>query len=143
MMDKELIAMCNCEDIQEKCEPIMGGLFYTAAVLHVIADIHNSGKFTLVSRPKLGEWLLYRTEGIFIPRIEDVLEWLGDLISGVSRELNGHNVYGWIVSGWHKDKRTGHQAHNCHWADTSIKALLKAFMHLEHGKTWDGAQWAG
>ena len=122
MTDNELIKMCDCLEIQGRWEPKFGDIcMYRKDKANVIG--YTDGILS-IRREHTGDYL--RTDkAIFIPRIEDVLEW----VEGQFDML----------------RRIGPKVWDCHLrhpvyktSDTPIKALLKAYMHIEHGKEWDG-----
>jgi hypothetical protein len=127
-MDNELIRMCDVPEIQDRWEPKLFDTVahkkrrYKAHVSYIclprmdITDKHGKHHSCLLADGNI----------IYIPRIEDVLEWLGERIEKLCRVHNEN---------WHTTPFIER-------ADTAIKALLKAYMHLEHNKTWDGEAWA-
>ena len=124
-MDKEYIAMCNCPEIQEKWEPKVGDrmVFKDESEEQIVDDI-------AIRYAKD-----YPQENvIYIPRIEDVLEWLGDGF----RTLQLSNS-GFVCFFYHTSSR---RTFKSKWADTAVKAVLKAYMHLLYNKTWNGEAWA-
>lgn len=120
MIDKELIAMCNCPEIQDRWEPKVGDRY----MVHLNGSIHVIDYHTM--KQVEGEDF-YRGLRTYIPRIEDVLEWL----SGMVISLHGNGL-SYVVT---RDSM-------CEVADTPIKAILKAYMNLEHEKAWNGEAWA-
>lgn len=137
-MDSELImlmAMCNTQEIQDKWEPKKGDKFIAEYALWTIGDatFRYTGKHDEVPvKDKYPVPTQVCPEGwgckegmIFIPSIEDLLEWLGDSINSI-KQYKGR----WIV-----------MTHLGYIADTLIEALLRAYMHPNHSKQWDGNAW--
>jgi hypothetical protein len=129
--DKELIRMCDCEEVQSRFKPKVGDKIYTAndGEIHTVIKVLSGMRVAL----EVSFNAIYQAKNhTFIPRIEDVLEWLGDRfvqlrrINQLTRQV-GHS------GGCTFHKSTG--------VYDDLKTLLKAFMHLEHNKTWDGEQW--
>jgi len=127
---KELIRMCDCEEIQGRWE--------IKAVDRVWLLQHNKfahiveidGNLVIHDADVLKRrtWKGMKNETLYIPRIEDVLEWA----EVVHMDFIGENK--WAV---------GPKYHSgpAHYATTPLKGLLMNFMHLEHGKSWSGEAW--
>lgn len=121
---KELIAMCDTPEIQDKWERKYGDMFArmrddkleTVLYSHSTQDFSGSVKYNV---PK----------SIFIPRIEDALDWLACFIPW----MDSSHPDGWEAA-------AGPVAQK-HTAGMLIKALLKVYMELEHDKFWDGSVW--
>ena len=146
-MDKKLIAMCSCREVQSMWEPKMGDICVSSidscGTSRFKSQFKEWPKNAQVVRAIKGDYIRtcyaigsgqksYKREFFFIPRIEDVLEWLGDKFSGLTKNDSTGNYVGIYYT------KTGSDAQD---SDIPIKALLKAFMHLEYSKTWDGKQW--
>lgn len=121
-MDKELIAMCDCPEIQDKWEPKVGDMY----LVHLNGSIHP---ITYDQLDKVKTVEFYRGCRTFIPRIEDVLKWLGDRLKLLEwlptiQYFQVIDIHGYDFTAY-----------------TTIEALLKAYMHLEHNKTWNGEIW--
>jgi hypothetical protein len=134
MMDKELIAMCDVPEIQDRWEPKVGDSFYAGlpvdkmkTVVHIETNSHNV-HFLKANEHKHA---FYHDRVIYIPRIEDVLEWL----------VSYHFISLHQGSDDWKCERWGMDRMPCEVADSPVKALIKAYMHLEHNKTWNGEEW--
>jgi hypothetical protein len=143
-MDKELISMCDCEEVQKMWKPKDGDQCVLSSEPELvgieIADIWMHGHFrddwegiTDDEQMELGRQS-YKKDYLFIPRIEDVLEWLGNRFTHLMMS-GGH----WVVSGWNQYNKQDEEPH-VH-ERTPIKALLALLMHIKHNKTWDGNQW--
>jgi hypothetical protein len=121
MIDKELIAMCDTPEIQDRWERREADTWFVQ---------HEDGR--LEGPFHVTHFQLWPTETtfrhIYIPCIEDVLRWLkpGDIVA-IYPELNGH----WLIN---DNSGKG-------YIGKPIKALLKAYMHLEHNKNWTGEKW--
>jgi len=128
-MDKELIAMCDTPEIQEKWKPKVGDNFYYGGNMypkkgHIVEQLIPLNEDIGVSPiGETGYWELGLTDDlVFLPRIEDVLEWLDGQEFPIKMMHEGL---------W--------QIHDIQ--DRPIKAILKAYMYLRHNKTWNGEAW--
>lgn len=157
---KELIMMYNTPEIQSKMTMKFGTCFATKSTssnvehflekypdrwlkvddcLYFLSWITGNNNGT--------KWPVLAVAGeiIFIPRIEDVLEWVGDkahcLVRLSDAEIDMEEIkekrVRWLLNGYDD---CGH-AYDISYADSPIKALLKAYMHLSHNKTWNGEEW--
>jgi hypothetical protein len=129
-MDKELIKMCDCPEIQGMWEPKVGDVyFYTPTKTILPVDMQFIRTCNELGMPS-SDMRLY------IPRIEDVLGWLGDRVSSLHNHISNWTVAHQYFNGLDRClDLCGDEG------DTLLKALLKAFMHLEHNKTWNGEAW--
>lgn len=130
-MDNELIvlmAMCNTPEIQAKWEPKKGDQFIAEYALWTVGDatfrytgkdneVPVKEKYPVPAQACPEGWGC-KEEMIFIPRIEDVLEWLRE--HALSPKILAREMI---------------------TLEQPIKALLKAYMILEHNKTWNGEVW--
>jgi hypothetical protein len=133
-IDTELIKMCDCPEIQDRWEPKVGDrvadrtehMWIIIRVLNVACM--NRQRIEVLSIPNGRTDTIYAETAIYIPRIEDVLEWCDNAVP----EHWGLKVQELISliyrQRWYED-------------DTFLHGLLKAYMHLEHSKTWDGEVW--
>jgi len=124
-MDKELIAMCDCEEIQGRWEPKVGDRVLAESEQEWTEAIITDVRIRTVGLAYLNNFHLWvQTECcIYIPRIEDVLEWL--------------------ISEHHKTWRSVFDVvaeFRGKW-NSAIKALLAHFMRLEYNKSWSGEAW--
>lgn len=147
--DKELIAMCDIPEIQEKWEPEIGGMAW-----HKMADVelvctHYMG-FNFVDKKHGLPYSVGETSAdeliTFIPRIEDVLELLGDrihvIVSKSNEELaeldENDEEYGrWLIDCYDYKGIAG----DTFAANTFLQVLLKAYMYIEQDKKWNGTAW--
>jgi len=145
--DKELIAMWDCPEIQDRWEPKVGD----RAVARdfkceiVVTSIEYYERDTGAQLPD-GTWITlpdikritaidswgnvkeYLSDNlIYIPRIEDVLSWL------VPKYWEGwnHAVNAML------DYRFTDDAPPRIWYD-HLKSWIAFYMHIEHSKTWEG-----
>jgi hypothetical protein len=108
-IDRELIQMCDVSEIQDRWELKRGDQYV----------YRLSGKSNIIVKKERSLMIRERKHKfVYIPRIEDVLEWLVPYKEHVDMKDN------WV-----------------HWLDITIKAALDLFMHLEHNKTWNGERW--
>jgi len=144
-MDKELILMCDTPEIQDRWEPKEGDqiLFQKEPELaDMILDLflHSMGHEETedMRDDEKIEWAKEHVKFcyIYIPRIEDVLECIGDQFDEI-----GQGGLGWYAEVNCTPELNPVKSHISR-ATTPIKALLKAYMHLEHNKTWNGEAWA-
>jgi hypothetical protein len=130
-MDNEYIKMCDVPEIQDRWEPKVGDRVVKRGLWE-----HD---YRVIKVAKDGVWVDFGINGgfipfvtaIYIPSIEDVLEWL----------TGYHFISLHQGSGDWQCERWGYDRMSCKAADTPLKALLKAYMHLEHGKEWTGETW--
>jgi hypothetical protein len=141
-MDRKLILMCDVPEIQNRWEPKVGD-----RVAHMPEPEQHIGIITEITTqfPMLtvaieglkSPFEMYRgfTENYrYIPRIEDVLEWLAQYDLEMKTER-----WDWSCLFQVED---GEKVHDIRETDKSlIRTLLKAYMHLEHNKTWNGEGW--
>jgi hypothetical protein len=131
MIDKKLIAMCDCPEIQGMWEPKVGDAIvfkygtgdYPGNVIKPFKrrpfDQRIEGYFDkLPHQTENTNAGVMTSRLIYIPRIDDVLEWLVPYKEHVDMKDN------WV-----------------HWLDIAVELALDLFMHLEHSKTWDGETW--
>jgi hypothetical protein len=118
MIDRELIKMCDVPEIQDRWEPKVGDRVWSKDRDEL--DISKIDEDT-------GQIKFYG-DNVHIPRIEEVLGWLEAYKYSI--DVVGESDL-WEI--FHV---------NSVWSDTPIKSLLKAYMHLEHSKTWNGEVWA-
>jgi hypothetical protein len=122
MLDKELIAMCDTPEIQDRWEPKVGDRVasFTRINEEIDKDTYKRGRkyldTVIISSPSQIE---YRDLCVYIPRIEDVLEWIQNL----------------------SEEKFNRSRNNIDWRWLNVKEALKAYMHLEHNKTWNGEAW--
>jgi hypothetical protein len=121
--DKELIRMCDCEEVQSRFKPKVGDRFYDLKnqEIHYFGDVTGlygdepcKGEYVQMATAKPSGWARTGIPTIFIPRIEDMKEWL-DSNGEIAEELRLENI--------------------------TIKFFLSLFMELIHNKIWDGEQW--
>jgi hypothetical protein len=123
--DKDLIAMCDTPEIQDKWKPQEGDVVisFTSELVETSKDvfkkIRKAGKPLILHSPAE---VLKRELCVFIPRIEDVLVWLDGQEFPIKMMHEGL---------W--------QIHFIQ--DHPIRAIIKAYMYLRYGKTWDGKSW--
>lgn len=128
-MDNEYTKMCDCEEVQGKWEPKLGDRYiYTRTGLEVLLHDMKTFKECWPVNPFGGKF-------IFLPRIEDLLGWLG---KGMDSLRNWQNEQ-WMVS-------IKNSKGDIEWASDSMfdfpeKAFLEAFMVYAHGLTWNGEAW--
>jgi hypothetical protein len=129
MIDKELIAMSNCKEIQDRWEPKVGDRVWSK--LHecyaTVIEIEGNGVMHLRADDGSPIWRVIKDEVLYIPRIEDVLEWL----TCYEFSINVDRSSRWGIIHAESD-----------WYEYPIKALLEAYMYLEHNKTWNGEAWS-
>ena len=139
-MDEELIKMCNCPEIQNKWSPKVGDI----VILPYKASPADALEQTFISEAMGNGYVMagvplalaYENSSlIFIPRIEDVLGWLGDRWHALVRQSDAElemedGEKRWIMDSYDE----GGIAGNSYTADCPVKTLLKAYMHLEHNK---------
>jgi hypothetical protein len=125
---EELIRMSDVPEIQDRWKPKVGDRVYIKRheVYGHIVQIEGNDIIHVTSDDGQTYWRNTRDELIYIPRIEDVLEWL----SGWSINLNGNGLQYIVV------RRPGVWT-----ANNPLTPLIKAYMHLEHNKTWNGEGW--
>lgn len=127
-MDEELIKICDCVEVQGKRQLNFGDKIYCPTYKsHGV--YMGDGSAELETGHAVDQEIL-----ILIPRIEDVFEWLGDKVIQI-HQMSSINTWKAYCSptGLAQDiTRGGYEA------NTPIKALLKAFIHLEHDKESDG-----
>ena len=133
-MNKELVKMCDCPEIQGDWKPKIGDSIYLKKHFEMTTVIDDK-KFTV------------HPTHIYIPRIEDELELLGDKIHAIVRHTDAEladmdkddeECKRWLVDCYDSEGIAG----NAYASDTLPEALIKAHMHLEHNKEWDGEAWA-
>jgi hypothetical protein len=150
MIDKELIAMCDTPEIQGPWKPKVGDrVAYTLESqehMGIVTEIgHQFPMLTVAIEDAKSPFGMYRGFIEYyrkIPRIEEVLGLLGD------EQISLNNPEMWDGRNWCAE-RAAYGTPNgetviarvTHESNTAIKALLKAYMHLEHNKTWDGEKW--
>ena len=133
-MDKELIAMCDCPEIQDKWEPKCGDIVMylddveSGAPSAIYQFPDGYGKH-VVEHPEFKTLSWDKENFIFIPRIEDVLEWLEGRTSKIV-----HHWDGWRIHIRETENTT-------RYGPAILVALIKAYMHLDHNKTWNGEAW--
>ena len=127
-MDDELIKMCDTPEIQDRWEPKAGDrVAYKNEKEDCSTSFLTPCEIMGILRHERVRSLL-----IYIPHIEDVLEWLGDRLLSIS--MITHVPMWDVACVGAKDLLS----------DKSIlKALLKAYMHLEHNNAWNGKTWDG
>jgi len=127
-MDNELIKMSDCPEIRDRWEPKVGDRvwvkrhFLDMAITEIEGDnIIHVRTFT----KGMPYWRNTRDELLYIPRIENMLEWL----------VPKH------YSDWTQvfSKITHSSLYNPF--DMPVKGAMALLMHLEHNKTWDGEVW--
>jgi hypothetical protein len=125
---KELIAMCDHPKIQDRWEEKRGDVCtdHEYKTKLIVTDLYESERIDVISWDGDKD-NCHPSNLIYIPSIEDVLEWLEAYEYSI--DVVGESDL-WEI--FHVDSV---------WSDTPIKALLKAYMHLEHNKTWDGDKW--
>jgi hypothetical protein len=122
-VDKELIAMCDCEEVRSKweTEKLGDNVFLSSNnSLHIVSEIKSLDTESIgIKLSGLDGFFdpYYHDDLIFIPRIDDVLEWLNDY------------------------KDTQFLRAEFHRSMINTKYLLQVFMNVEHNKTWDGEKW--
>ena len=119
-MDKILIAMCDCPEIQDRWKPKVGDRIWLNSKEVVIES---------VDMRHVEQWL--PENFVYIPRIEDVLDWLvpkhfKNYSQAHSRIHGTYYIYDMAIKGW---------------LDMAIKGWLDMAMLLEHNKTWNGEAW--
>ncbi|MCK5017216.1 MAG: hypothetical protein KAS32_09095 [Candidatus Peribacteraceae bacterium] len=138
-MDKELIAMCDCSEIQYRWKPEVRDVVKCSHGIGVVSRTDTSSYKIDANKFPISAWYLNEESygNIFIPRIENVLGWLevheeriGSPIAFITRTLAGG--YGIDI-----EVDTDFKYRRLCTGDILIKALLKAFMYLEYGKEWD------
>jgi hypothetical protein len=129
MMDKELIAMCDTPEIQDRWEPKVGDRVWSK--LHecyaTIVELEGNGIMHLRADDGSMIWRVMKDEVIYIPRIEDVLEWLKGYEIAVDICPDGM----WEVT----------HVHDAFINLIPVKPLLRLYMKSEHNKTWNGEAW--
>jgi hypothetical protein len=135
-MDNELIKMCDTPEIQDKKRWLENGDIICSATQTMrnkksdrnvrIVQFHDKEQDLVTSR-NMNRSMDSKHRGmvLYIPRIEDVLEWLKSWTMPITIIAGSGN---WKIS---------HAIPN-----QPLKALLINYMHLEHNKTWDGETWA-
>jgi hypothetical protein len=136
IMDKELIAMCDTPEIQDRWEPKVGDRVYIKS-RHVhghIVEIKCDNVIHVMSDD--GVCYLRNTQGelIYIPSIDDVLERLAE------HDITLKTVkWDWVClfivdySGIKSSLQV---------IDKSmIRVLVRVDMHLSHNKTWNREAW--
>jgi len=151
-MDKELIAMYDCPEIQKLLHGQVGRVVRFRTFKGIIIPTGQKRDMSHLAAC-LPETLAVRTHctleqdltiievglepytdrGIIEPRIEDVLEWLENKINTIRIINRKTRQIGLCQGGCIFHKSTGEH-------DT-LKALLKAYMHLSHNKSWNEEAW--
>ena len=115
-MDTELIKMCDVPEIQDRWEPKRGDQMWTKWGEDILIIT------VLPINPDYD-----RKMYIYIPRIEDVIAMV---ITSKMWFLKLDHIRELIaINSWYDDKEP-------------VMAFIRAYMHLEHGKTWNGEEWA-
>jgi hypothetical protein len=120
-IDRETIQMCDVPEIQDRWEPKVGDRVWNMQGQWdgVVIEITSGAIEVLTGTCQI--WLYDKP--IYIPRIEDVLEWLvpkhfGGWDSAHERVTEMYYSYNMAIKGW-----------------------LAMAMHLEHSKAWSGERW--
>ena len=140
-MDKDLIAMCDCPEIQDRWKPKKGDQYYWECQ-------DSDGMDNLITNEGAYSIKRHGIKRVYIPRIEDVLEWLGTRLAGMKQLSSLSPVWDVFIIP-HLANKGPHEILPICRAESEqhssgialIKALLKAYMHFERGKTWDGEAW--
>jgi hypothetical protein len=141
-MDKELVTMMDAPEIQGKWKPKPGDRYISTIGTTGTRAFWKqlSGKMIRVIIGLSGENIRgsylngptdtrNKYDAFWIPRIEDILEMLGGRFDMLRQN---------IPQSWDCHLKTGTYTYV---ATTPIKALLKAYMHIEHGKQWTPEGW--
>ena len=115
-MDNELINMCGCPEIQDRWEPKYGDMYWS--------DKRQKRDFCIVMDDyTVNRITLRRYNYRYIPRIEDVLEWLGrDNFHKITEDIEREQI-------------------KFNSAQDFLILMIKFFMYFEHNKTWNGEVW--
>lgn len=124
MMKKDFLKQCDCPEIQNLWGQKLGDVYHCPA-MSAIAMLTDKETF------ELSLSLVGMNGRVWLPRIEDVLGWLGDRF--YTLELMD-SIGTWRVQFWQGENPRS--LHGAPAGATSIEALLNAFMYLRHGKTW-------
>lgn len=127
----ELIKMCDCPEIQDGWEPKVGDRVYIKRheVYGHIVQVEGDNIIHVESDEGQTYWRNTQNELIYIPSIENMLKKLGNRFESLKRIRQKTRMVG-TKEGAVFHKSTGN--HDDH------KALIKAYMHVGHGKTWNG-----
>ena len=163
MMDKEYIRMCDTPEVQERWEPKMGDWILRKFTVFgepldselwlddkqkedlVVLHYHSTeasqfwgaadkdGKQRTVSFDDSNS--MVKATHVFLPRIEDLIEWIGEGIHRITQSPNAKRP-------WHIEiYKEGVNAPFLIEGKTFIQTLLETLMYCEHSKTWDGEKW--
>lgn len=139
-MDEELILMCNCPEIRDRWDAEMGQTFIQTISGTAMTSISIDREGEVVHL-KAGDgdvdsfwaWIHHPSDDfVYIPRLQDVLEWMGDRLDSIEQYRNMDQQQ-WEVTLFDEG--------NSFYSNVLIEALLKAYMHLEHNKAWNGEAW--
>ena len=131
-IDKELVAMCDTPEIQDRWEPKVGDRVNCHYGVGLVSRIDAESYKLDNNKFPISAWY-YRREDynhVYIPRIEDVLEWLVPKYwEGWNHAMNAMLEY-----------RFTDDAPARIWYN-HLKSWIAFFMHLEHNKSWNGEAW--
>lgn len=139
MPDQELIQMVDIPEFQDDWGPKIGDR-YTLDLYPELLLIADPEQFKAMVKA------YNHNKRTHIPSIEDMLDKLGGKVSSFFRQSDEElaceqcediETLRWGVCVFDSTGIT----ENGGYASTLIKALIKAYMHIEHGKSWKDGEW--